>query len=86
MSIKLLKLEKQMCPSCDTLQTNLDDRGVAVDHVDIYADPEIAIKYGAMSVPVLIALDENDNEIDRFFGYTVTDGTALDAFLEAIGK
>ena len=65
---KLLKLHSPNCIPCKILTNYLVDKEVAFDDVDISVNSEAIEKYSLSSVPVLILLDENDQEIDRVSG------------------
>lgn len=67
--MKLLKLEKYMCGACNRLTSYLEGNGLPHDVVNIEDNPEVAAKYQVMAAPVLIALDEDGQEIDRVEGF-----------------
>lgn len=67
--MKLLKLEKHMCGACNRLSAYLEGNELPHDTVNIEDNPEVAAKYQVMAAPVLIALDDADNEIARVVGY-----------------
>lgn len=58
----------------------LEDFGVTPNEkYELMSNPDIAIKYRVMQVPVLILVDDNGDEIERLHG---TDEGAVKAFLE----
>jgi len=67
--MKLLKLEKHMCGACNRLSAYLEENGLPHEAVNIEDNPEVGAKYQAMAAPILIALDDNDNEIARVEGF-----------------
>lgn len=67
--MKIIKLEKQGCNPCQMVQNFLDAQEVAVEKVDVFDQPEIAMKYDIATVPVTILLDEEGNEVKRSNGY-----------------
>lgn len=69
MTNRILKLEKQGCNPCTMVQNFLDDKGIKVEKVDVFENPEIAGKYDIGTVPVTILLDSEGNEIARSNGY-----------------
>lgn len=68
-SLKLLKFYKDSCPSCVLVTQYLDSKGVRYESINPFEQPEYGARYGLMSVPVTILLDENGNEIQRSNGY-----------------
>lgn len=69
--MKLLKLEKYMCGACNRLSAYLEGNELPHETVNIEDHPEIAAKYQAMAAPILIALDDRGEEIDRVEGFNV---------------
>lgn len=47
----------------------LDSKEVAYEEYDIMKNTDLAVKYGIMSVPVVILLDDEDKEIGRSNGF-----------------
>lgn len=81
--MKLIKLEKRNCNPCKTLDLILEGFGVIPDEkYELMSNPDIAIKYKVMQVPVLILVDEKGNEVERLHG---TDEGMVKAFLERAG-
>jgi thioredoxin 1 len=72
--MKLIKFKRKNCPPCHMLETFLEvDLKVEVDKTyDLSSgDPEaleMAGKFGIMSTPVLILLDDEGKEIERVAG------------------
>ncbi|MCB5367036.1 hypothetical protein LIP24_10365 [Collinsella aerofaciens] len=67
--MKLIKLEKYHCSFCNQLGAMLDGLGVPYTAINVEDHPEVAAKYGVMAAPVLVLLDDQDNEIDRVEGF-----------------
>lgn len=67
--MKLIKLEQPNCTNCSFVENFLIDNHVEYTKIDVTKYPNEAVKYGVMSVPVVILLDENENEIKRSIGY-----------------
>jgi thioredoxin 1 len=67
--MKLLKLEQPNCRNCGFVAAFLDDKGVKYTTVDVSKNTDVAVKYGIMTTPVTILLDENNNEVQRSLGY-----------------
>lgn len=66
--MKVIKFEKQNCVPCTMVQNFLDDKGIEVEKVNPFDNPDEAIKYQIGSVPVVILLD-GDTEVKRSIGY-----------------
>ena len=66
--MKIIKFEKPNCVPCTMVQNLLDDKGVKVEKINPFDNPDEAIKYQIGSVPVVILLDE-DKELKRSIGY-----------------
>lgn len=67
--MKLLKLEKYQCNPCNMVEIYLQNANVEYDKINIEDNPEVAVQYGVMGVPVLLLLDDNGEEIDRVVGF-----------------
>lgn len=66
--MKLLKLEKYNCAPCKMVESLLEDSGADYEKVNIEDNPDVAMQYGVMGVPVVILLDE-DEEVERVVGF-----------------
>lgn len=66
---KVIKLGKQGCAPCASVEGYLQSKGVEYQDVDVFASPNIAAKYDISSVPVTILLDSEDDEIGRSIGF-----------------
>jgi thioredoxin 1 len=70
--MKIIKFEKDNCPSCVVVSNILNVRGVEYEPINIMdCDPELGVKYEIMSVPVTILLDGEGNEVKRVIGANV---------------
>ncbi len=67
--MKLIKFEKANCVPCQMVQNYLDDKGVEVEKVNPFDNPDKAVEYNISSVPVTILLDDNGNEVVRSNGF-----------------
>jgi len=79
--MKLLVLSKTVCGGCTLLKDFLAREEVKHDVAYVDKDVEVAVKYGVMSAPVTILLDDNDNEVSRVFGYDEEEVKKLIALL-----
>lgn len=66
---KLIKLYKNNCDPCIQLSNFLEEQKIEHESYNIMENTDLAVKYGIMSVPVLLLLDEDEQEIKRTFGY-----------------
>lgn len=68
--MKLIKLYKESCDPCAQMTNFLNEQGIKVtESINIIENVNVAVKYGVMSVPVLLLLDNEENEIERTIGY-----------------
>ncbi|WP_323709498.1 thioredoxin family protein [Mammaliicoccus sciuri] len=56
------------CQPCKALKGMLGNLGYEFEYVDCDETPEMAAKYGVMSTPTLIKVDENGETIKRVSG------------------
>ena len=66
---KLIKFEKDNCKPCEFVTQYLNDKGVEFEAINAYNDPMRASKMKVRSVPTLMLLDAEGNEIKRIVGY-----------------
>lgn len=73
--MKLLKFQASWCQPCKTLTSLLNTMQIPfpVEVIDADENKDLLQKYNVRSIPVLILLDENNNEIDRLTGSTTKD-------------
>ena len=73
--MKLLKFQASWCQPCKTLTGLLSTMQIPcpVEVIDADENKDVLQKYNVRSIPVLILLDENNNEIDRLTGSTTKD-------------
>lgn len=67
--MKLIKLYKDNCNPCNMMSNYLDSLGLVTENINIMHDSIATVKYGVMSVPVLIVLNDEGNEIQRSIGF-----------------
>lgn len=68
---KVLKFSAAWCGPCKVLKKTLDEMESVkplLEEVDIEENEDLCLKYNIRNVPVLVFLDENDNEIERLVG------------------
>lgn len=73
--MKLLKFQASWCQPCKVLTSILNTMQIPfpVEVIDADENKDMLQKYNVRSVPVLVLLDENNNEIDRLTGIATKD-------------
>ena len=66
--MNILKFFGSWCNPCKALSKNLEDAGIEHKSIDVDENEELTEKYNVMSVPTIVVLDEDDNEVGRFIG------------------
>lgn len=66
---KLIKFEKENCKPCEMVSEYLNSKGVEFEAINAYDNPMRASKMKVRSVPTLMLLDNEGNEIKRIVGY-----------------
>ena len=66
--MNILKFFGSWCNPCKALSKNLEDAGIENKSIDVDENEELTEKYNIMSVPTIVVLDEDDNEVGRFIG------------------
>lgn len=64
MENKIYMLSTPSCTKCPIVKSQLADKDVEVEYVNVEEDPEIAIEHGLMSVPSII---DNRNGEDTVY-------------------
>ena len=67
--MRLIKLEKYNCSSCQMVSNFLNNANVKYEAISVEDNPEVASEYGVMGVPGTILLDDKGNEVQRVIGY-----------------
>lgn len=66
--MNILKFFGLWCNSCKTLSKNLEDAGIEHKSIDVDDNEELTEKYHVKSVPTVIVLDNEGEELGRFVG------------------
>lgn len=67
---RLLKFEKASgCVPCTMVQNILDEQNVVAEKINPFDDPKLAAEFNIGTVPTLIVLDGEGNEVVRSVGY-----------------
>ena len=71
MVAKIIKIGAPWCSPCRILDKELEKiTSVPIIKYDADDDPEICTEYNIRNIPVLIFLDESNNEVHRIIGST----------------
>lgn len=65
----LLKLYQPSCRPCQMVSQFLESHNVKHEAINVLENTDVAVKYGIMSTPVTILLDDEGNEIQRVIGF-----------------
>jgi thioredoxin 1 len=71
--MKLLKFYADWCGPCKQQSKLLNDFPIEVQSINIEEEEELTEKYNVKNLPTLILLDDNNNELTRFYGLTQPD-------------
>ncbi len=66
---KLIKFEKENCPACTIVENFLSEKDVSPEKVNPFDQPDLAVKFKISSVPVVILLSDEGQEIKRSRGF-----------------
>ena len=66
--MNILKFFGSWCNPCKALSKSLEDAGIEHQSIDVDENEELTEKYNVTSVPTIVVLDEDDNEVGRFIG------------------
>lgn len=66
---KIIKFEKDNCKPCEMVSEYLYSKNVEFEAINAYDNPMKASKMKVRSVPTLMLLDNEGNEIRRIVGY-----------------
>lgn len=66
---KLIKFEKENCKPCEMVSDYLSSKNVEFEAINAYDNPMKASKMKVRSVPTLMLIDTEGNEIKRIVGY-----------------
>lgn len=73
--MKVIKFQAAWCGPCKFLTQTMSsmDIKIPVEYVDIDKDVSVATEYGIRSIPTLILVDENGNQLRRLTGAASSD-------------
>lgn len=68
--MKILKFYAEWCGPCKVVGQNLKNANlpIPITEVDVEDNDDLVLQYGVRSVPVVILVDDNGNEIRRWVG------------------
>ena len=61
--MNILKFFGSWCNPCKALSKSLEDAGIEHQSIDVDENEELTEKYNVRSVPTIVILDKDDNEI-----------------------
>lgn len=82
---KVIKFSQEVCPKCEVLEQVLDGLELTPDEVIVLTDEnkaEYIEKYDIMGTPLMVAVDEDGNELARTSAYNQA-GQIIDFFESA---
>ena len=70
--MRVLKFYADWCGPCKAMTSVINNMGdkieLPIEEIDIDTHNKVAMEYGVRSVPTMILLDENNNELKRKVG------------------
>lgn len=66
--MKLVKFYSDFCASCKTLDKILQENNIEYESIDVLKNTELARKLNIRSLPVLMYMGDDENEITRYTG------------------
>ncbi|MFI2856941.1 thioredoxin family protein [Paenibacillus sp. JSM ZJ436] len=67
--MKLLKFYKENCAPCKSVDSYLKTLNADYQEVHAFNEPDMSAKYRLNSVPTLILIDDEGNEVSRSIGF-----------------
>jgi thioredoxin-like negative regulator of GroEL len=66
--MKFYKFYADWCGPCKVLTTNLEKAGIEYEAINADTNEEMCQKFGVSNLPTFIAVDDDENILDRFTG------------------
>lgn len=66
--MKVIKFEAAWCNPCKVATNVLNDKGIDFEAIDIEAEKELTEQFGILSIPTVVVLDSDNQEVDRYVG------------------
>lgn len=78
--MKIIKISTETCGPCKNQKKEMEKlTGIEIVNIDAEEDDESVEKYNIRSVPTIIVLDDSDNELKRWTGFTLA--TEIQGFI-----
>ena len=82
--MKFYKFYADWCGPCKVLTTNLEKAGIEYEAIDADTNEEMCQKFGVRNLPTFIAVDDNENILDRFTG--IKTPIAIKEWIESLNE
>ena len=82
--MKFYKFYADWCGPCKVLTANLEKAGVEYEAIDADTNEEMCQKFGVRNLPTFIAVDDDENILDRFTG--IKTPIAIKEWIESLNE
>ena len=82
--MKFYKFYADWCGPCKVLTANLEKAGIEYEAIDADTNEEMCQKFGVRNLPTFIAVDDNENILDRFTG--IKTPIAIKEWIESLNE
>jgi len=82
--MKFYKFYADWCGPCKVLTANLEKAGIEYEAINADTNEEMCQKFGVRNLPTFIAVDDNENILDRFTG--IKTPIAIKEWIESLNE